>query len=212
MQSNLSEVEQRVRRYWYADGLVEIIGGGLSILIGTYTIMQELLPEGSIWHTVLGGFYFLLLVGGVFITRWLVTSLKARITYPRTGYVDYPSAKQTGWRRLLTVAIAVGVSILLVSFGRLVGTFSWVPAFTGILFGFVLFLVIARKSGPDRFFVLAILSILLGFILSFSGLNLSYSLGLFYAFVGLAYSVSGVIALRHYLHENPLPAEEHNEG
>jgi MFS family permease len=210
MQSNLSEVEQRVKRYWYTDGIVEIIGGGLSILIGTYTILQGLLAEGTIWHTLLAGCYILLMVGGVFMTRWLVTSLKTRITYPRTGYVDYPSSKQTSWRRLLTVVIAVGVSALLVSFGRVVGTFSWVPAFTGVLFGFVLLLVMARKSGPDRFYVLAILSILLGLILSFSGLNLSYSLGLFYAFVGMAYAVSGAIALGHYLHENPLPAEEHN--
>lgn len=119
MTNNFSDVEQRVKRYWYTDGIVEIIGGGLSILIGTYTIIQKLVPDGSIWSTILGGLYVFLMVGGVFITRWLVTNLKTRITYPRTGYVDYHSQKQTGWRRLLTVGIAFGVSALLIIFGKL---------------------------------------------------------------------------------------------
>lgn len=207
MSNNLSDVERRVQRYWYTDGIVEIIGGGLSILIGTYTIIQELLAEGSIWRTILGGCYVLLLIGGIFITQWLVTNLKTRITYPRTGYVSYRSQKQTGWRRLLTTGIAVGVSALLIRFGRLVGTFDWVPAFTGVLFAIVLLVLMARRGGPDRFYILAILSLLLGLILSFSGLNLSYSLGLFYGLVGLSYALSGALTLRRYLQDNPLPAD-----
>jgi hypothetical protein len=211
MTNNFSDVEQRVKRYWYTDGIVEIIGGGLSILIGTYTMIQKLVPDGSIWSTILGGFYVFLMVGGIFITRWLVTNLKTRITYPRTGYVDYHSQKHTGWRRLLTVGIAFGVSALLIIFGRLVGTFNWVPAFTGLLFAFVLLLVMSRQGGPDRFYILAILSVLLGLILSFSSLNLSYSLGLFYGLAGLVYLTSGALTLRRYLLENPMPLEGRND-
>jgi len=33
MQSNLSDVEERVKRYWYTDGIGELIGGGMFILL-----------------------------------------------------------------------------------------------------------------------------------------------------------------------------------
>ena len=100
MKNDVSDVERRVKRYWFTDGIVEIVGGGLSFLFGTYFIAQEMLAEGSAWHTVLGGAFVLLLVSGYFITRSLVNNLKTRITYPRTGYVDYPSQKGTALRRI----------------------------------------------------------------------------------------------------------------
>ncbi len=213
MKNDVSDVERRVKRYWFTDGIVEIVGGGLSFLFGTYFIAQEMLAEGSAWHTVLGGAFVLLLVSGYFITRSLVNNLKTRITYPRTGYVDYPSQKGTALRRILTIGIAVGVSTMLIAIGRRVGTYDWVPAFTGVLFGFVLLLVMRKKGGPVRFYILAIFSVAAGLILSFSGLDLSYSLGLFYGLVGIAYLISGSMTLRRYILQNPMPtdAERDNE-
>ena len=51
MQSNFSEVEQRVKRYWFKDGLGELVGGGMILLIGLYFAGQEWLPEGSMGRT-----------------------------------------------------------------------------------------------------------------------------------------------------------------
>ena len=51
MRSNLSDVQQRVNRYWYTDGLGELIGGSMFILLGVYFALQDFLgPEfGAKW-------------------------------------------------------------------------------------------------------------------------------------------------------------------
>src|SRR6266508_3231018 len=106
METKLSDVEQRVKSYWYTDGIGELAGGGLILLIGLYFAGQEWLPEGSVGRTLLESSLALLLIGGAAVTRWLVNALKARLTYPRTGYVEYQaSQKNTSSRRLLAAGI-----------------------------------------------------------------------------------------------------------
>jgi hypothetical protein len=205
--NDYADIEQRVRRYWYSDGIVEIVGGGLSFLFGIYFIVQEMLSERSVLPIVLGGVFVLLLVSGYFITRRLINNLKTRITYPRTGYVDYSSKKRTIWRKMLTFGIALGVLAITIAIGRQVGTYNWVPAFIGFLFGIVLVIVMIRKGGPVRFYLLATFSAVAGLALSFSGLNLSYSLGLFYGLVGIGYLISGGVTLRRYVRQNPIPLD-----
>jgi hypothetical protein len=51
MQNNILGVEQRVKRYWYIDGIGELIGGGMFILMGVYFALQVLLGRNS----MLGG-------------------------------------------------------------------------------------------------------------------------------------------------------------
>ena len=185
MQSNFSEVEQRVKRYWFKDGLGELVGGGMILLIGLYFAGQEWLPEGSMGRTFLQSSLILLVIGGALATRWLVNVLKA--------------------------GIAISVSALLVMFGRSFGSFNWLPGFTGLLFGAVFIILRARSNGVGRFYVLGTFCIILGMALSFSGLTMGYSLGLLYGLTGIASMLSGAITLLHYLRENPLPEETKNE-
>jgi len=214
MKDNFSDVEQRVKRYWYTDGIGELAGGGLFLLIGLYFAGHEWSSSNSLVRTLLDSSLVLLLIGGAYATRWLVNILKTRLTYPRTGYVDYgTSRKDTSSGRFLTGAIAVGVSMLLVILGKFVGSFDWLPSFTGLLFGIILMTVIARVSGLGRFFLLGGFCIILGLALSFSGLPTDYSLALLYGLTGLASMLSGGIVLLRYLRENPIlaDAERQNE-
>ncbi len=105
----------------------------------------------------------------------------------------------------------MAVSALLVIFGRWVGSFNWLPGFTGLLFGVVFIILRARANGLDRFYVLGGFCITLGMALSFSGLSMRYSLGLFYGLTGIVLMFSGGITLLHYLRENPLPRKSENE-
>ena len=41
MINNRSDVEKRVKRYWYTDGIGELAGGGMIFLIGLYFAGQE---------------------------------------------------------------------------------------------------------------------------------------------------------------------------
>jgi len=212
MQNNLSDVEQRVKRYWFKDGLGELVAGGMILLIGLYFAGQEWLPGGSMGRTLLQSSLVLLVISGTLATRWLVNALKTRLTYPRTGYVEYePGPKNTPSRRVFTAGIAISVSALLVMFGRSFGSFNWLPGFTGLLFGAVFIILRARSNGVGRFYILGTFCIILGMALSFSGLPMGYSLGLFYGLTGIVSMLSGAITLLRYLRENPLPAETNNE-
>ena len=209
MENRMSDVEGRVKRYWFKDGIGEHAGGGLFLLIGLYFAGHEWLPPNSTLRTLLDSSLAILLVGGVFVTRWLINLLKARLTYPRTGYVEYnPSAKNSGARRIWTAIIAISVSMLLVLVGRFVGSFNWLPGFTGLIVGVALFIARARANGLERFYLLAAFSIIIGFGLSFSGLPTGYSLGFLYGLIGVASMLSGGVVLVRYLRENPMPEEE----
>lgn len=208
MEDRLLDVEQRVRRYWYSDGIAELSSGGMFILLGLYFGIQGYFGGNSIVGVILQVSLALLMVGGIFGVRWLVNTLKTRLTYPRTGYVEY-RANEEDARRRRYVVIAVGLmvaiaSIILVDYMR---GFDSMVLVTGLLVGIVFIALRGKSSGVTRFYVLGGFSILLGLGISAGGLSQAYSLGLFYGLLGIAILVSGALVLRRYLSENPLPVE-----
>lgn len=209
MQNNLSDVERRVRRYWYTDGIGELIGGGMFILLGTYFALQEFLGRNSMVSGILQASLILVLIGGMAISRWLVTTLKTRLTYPRTGYVEYEvDERRMKSRRFWVILLAFTMSVLTVVFARLFQFFDSIVAVTGVAVGLILLILRAKASGLARFYALGAVSVLLGLALSVSGLPGGYSLGLFYGLLGSAVAISGGLTLRRYLQENPGHTEE----
>jgi hypothetical protein len=208
MQQDLHQVEQRVRRYWYSDGIGELICGGMFVLLGVYFALQEYLGEDSPLTAILQASMVLLFIGGAFIARWLVNAMKTRLTYPRTGYVEYRAPQRNPRARgivVLGVGMAVAVGAVLTA--RLLGSPDLIVAMTGILFGAVLAATAGRSTGLARFYVLGGISFTLGVILSFSGIPQGYALGLFYGLMGVAAILSGALVLGRYLRENPIPPE-----
>lgn len=213
MENNeIKEVEQRVKRYWYTDGIAELAGGGMFLLMGLYFGIQGYLGENSLASIILQVSLALLMIGGIFGVRWLVNVLKARLTYPRTGYVQYRVNERDAIRRRWIVAgvgIVVAIaSILLVDTLRNLDSMVLV---TGLLVGAIFITLRGKASGLKRFYVLGGLAIVLGVALAFSNLPRAYSLGLFYGLLGVGILVSGALVLRLYLEENPLPAEGDHE-
>ena len=211
MEKNLSDVEQRVQRYWYTDGIGELIGGGMFVLLGIYFALQEFLGQNSMVGGILQASLVLLMIGGTFVSRRLVNTLKTRLTYPRTGYVEYQvDERGTRGRRILAVILAFVVSGLTIAFARLFQFFDSIVAVTGVIVALILVVLRAKSSGLARFYILGAASLVLGFALSLSGLPNGYSLGLFYGLMGVCSLISGGLTLRRYLKENPLPAETEN--
>lgn len=209
MQSHFPDVEQRVKRYWYTDGMAELSGGCMFILLGLYFVLQDFLGQNSWLSGILQASLALLMIAGAFISRKLVNAMKARFTYPRTGYVEYRvNKKETRSRRLMIVLLAFSISALAIGFVRKFQSFDSMVAVTGFIVGVILILLRAKASGLARFYVLGAVSLLLGLALSVSGLSSGYSLGLYYALMGTCFLVSGGLTLWHYLHENPLSAEQ----
>jgi len=208
MKRNLSDVEKRVNRYWYTDGLGELIGGSMFILLGLYFALQDYLGPDSMLSGILQAGLALLLIGGAFVSRRLINGLKTRLTYPRTGYVEYRvNQKQAGSKRVLAFLLAFTVAALAVAFVAIFKSFDSLVAVTGFIVGMLLVLLRAKSSGLTRFYFLGALSAVLGLAISTSGLSDGYALGLYYALMGLCFLISGGITLTRYLHANPLPTE-----
>lgn len=208
MQTNFSNVEQRVKRYWYTDGIGELIGGGMFILLGVYFTLQEFLGQNSMLGGILQVSLILVMIGGMTISRWLVNTLKTRLTYPRTGYVEYQvDERNMKSRRIWVALLAFTISALTMVFVRLFQSFDSIVAVTGVGVGLVLIVLRAKSSGLARFYVLGVVSVILGLVLSISKLPNGYSLGLFYGLMGVTFMLSGGLTLRRYLEENPLPSD-----
>jgi hypothetical protein len=212
MQGSFQDVEQRVNRYWYSDGLAEILGAGMFILLGIYFAAQDFLGPDSAWSGILQVSLVLILIGGAFVSRRSINSLKTRLTYPRTGYVEYRvNEKERRSRLALVFLLAFSVSALTVAFVAIFKSFDSMVAVTGVVVGMILVLLRAKASGLARFYVLGAISFVLGLVISASGLSNGYALGLYYASMGVCFLVSGGLTLMHYLHENPLPLEGHSD-
>jgi len=208
----IEQVEQRVKRYWYSDGIAELSSGGIFLLLGLYFGVQGFFGETSLVSIILQVSMVLLMIGGVFGVRWMVNTLKARLTYPRTGYVEYRvNEKSLKTRRWVVAGVAMIIaiaSIVLVDYIRSLDTMALI---SGLLVGVIFIALRGKSSGLKRFYFLGGLAIVLGTALSFSGLSQAYNLGLFYGLLGLAILISGGLVLRRYLNENPMPAENSHE-
>lgn len=215
MQSDLSGVERRVKRYWFTDGIGELIGGGMLVLLGIYFALQESIQRFLGGNSLVGmilqmGFFLVLFVGGGWISQWLVNLLKARLTYPRTGYLEYQTDRGRNSKRkwILLVALSGGTATSMVLLAHLFQSFDAMVAMTGMLGALVFVVLSTRSAGLARFYVLAGVSIVLGLALSVTGLSISYNTGLFYGLLGICISISGGWTLRRYLQNNSMPVEE----
>lgn len=212
MHQNLSDVEQRVKRYWYTDGIGELMGGAMFLLLGVYFSTQQYFGDQSLVGVILQTSFALILIGGMIIGRRLINTLKTRLTYPRTGYVEYPTTeKHAMWRRIFAFAIAMGVAMFSIVITRRIDAIDSMVAVTGVLVAIILLVKQGWSWGIPRFYVLSAVSLVLGVLLSISGFPRGYNLGAFYGLMGTAFAVSGSLTLRHYLKENPLPTEDSSD-
>lgn len=209
MKDDFSEVEQRVKRYWFADGIGELAGGGLFLLLGAYFGIPQYLGDDSQLSAIFQSSLILVLIGGIFVVRWLVTTLKTRLTYPRTGYVEYRVDKRNAIRtRTFAMAFAMVMAFMMVLLAKSIQIVDSTVLVTGVVVGAVFVLLRGKSYGVQRFYFLGAISAILGVALSFSSLPIGYSLAAFYGLMGLVVMLSGGWVLFRYLRENPLPAEE----
>jgi hypothetical protein len=208
MEHEFQAVQQRVKRYWFKDGIGEIVVGGLFLLLALYFAGHRWLPSDTTAPMVLDGSLTLILIFGVFFTRKLINTFKTHITYPRTGYVEYyPGRNETLPARLFIFFSMAGFILLLVVLGKWVGSFQWLPGFIGVLGGLILIVIRIRAVELNRFYYLAVASIVFGLGASFSGLSPQYSISLYYALFSMVLIALGFVTLARYLRENPIPME-----
>lgn len=212
MSDNLMDVERRIKRYWYSDGIGEISVGLVFLILGTFFGVQGYFGEDSKIGMILQMSMVVVMMVSIFGTQWLVNMLKSRLTYPRTGYVEIRAKdKESSQRRWIVVGAGLVVAIasfVFISFVREVDSMVLVSS---IMVGVIFIALRGRSSGVERFYYFGGLSFILGIVLSFNNAHRLYNLGLFYGVLGLVILISGALVLRHYLRENPMPTDGDDE-
>ncbi len=209
MQEDIEKIEKRTLRYWFQDGVFEMASGLFFLLMGLFFLGSALSPAKSAARFIFDiGLMPVILFGGWGVKE-LSQLMKRRLTYPRTGYVEYrkPASAKRRRQALLAAAGAVllGVLVVLLSSSGPAG-FDWVPAASGLVFAAALAFGSIR-SGLARVAVVAPLTAAAGVLLSFAGWGEARELAAFYGFVGVSMILSGVVGCRRYLKRNPLPDE-----
>jgi hypothetical protein len=205
MEDPIQEPIRRARRYWYEDGLAEISIGGLFLLIGLLLWAQGAVPEASAAYAILAIAFPVVVIGGMLLGRRLIPAAKARLTYPRTGYVTYPPPSRR--RRLVTVGIAITVASVV---GAAALSLPQPPVRLLVLLqGLVLgVLLTVLGQGLPRFFFLGGWSAVLGVGLSRLAVPEETANGLLYGLTGVALLLSGGLVLARYLRQNRIPPQD----
>ena len=212
MNDDLKTPRKRAFQYFFVDGIFELGYGLVSLIVGIYFYLSARVGTG-LFHALLDVSLVLVLLGSSWLAKSLVRGLKEKLTYPRTGYVAYrrESRSKRGWRvvvSLITGGLVGAITAVLVT-APFPGM-DVLPVITGIIMGIVLG-VIAWRVGLVRIYLLAVLSLLLGFGLGFARLMDDLGVAAFYGGLGLLLLASGGLALWHYLRQNPVSREEPHE-
>jgi hypothetical protein len=204
MSEPYEEIEQKTRRYWYVDGLAEIFIGLLLVVTGLLVVAPEQLPSGSWLRLIAVAAMVVIIGGGSWLGGRLVKSVKARVTYPRTGYVNYrrPSRQRRLRNFLILLPIAALWTAVILIFGK--GLIAWIPLIDGLVLGAILWYA---GKGLLRFNLMAGLSLLVGGILAYSQIGGLSGQALFDLIMGLCLAVSGTITLIQYLSQTSTPED-----
>lgn len=199
---DLADIARRPQRYWNADGLPELMMGLVWMLWGLSWLIGESLPRGTV-----SSFYWILtpalLALSGFASVWATKKLKARITFPRAGYVEW--TEPTGAQRAAAAAVAMISAALLVVIlvkARANGVERTAPLALGVLLSLA-FVIASLKQRAPHLLALAGVALMLG--LTAGAVNAGWpSLNWILVGVGLATCISGLIRLVLFLKRNPL--------
>lgn len=215
MRDPLFEARTRAQRYWYRDGLEEMTLGLLSVLMSVWMLA---LSE-AVWSVPISLIYILLLLlAAIFVPR-IKTTIRERITYPRSGYVDERGGSWLKGRLaralLLATAALVFAGAAVLAF-RCAGNANlalaraavhWAPALVGIAVC-AISLYVCMRQGLVRFLVVGVVASILGVAVSIE-YPPTLATAIFMAGVGCAWLCSGGVALWNYVRKTvPHSADE----
>lgn len=208
MQPDLNKTKLRAIQYYYIDGTFEFTFGGLCLFLAGFFFIKETVPNsrsGNLFNLAL---MVVIPLSAMLINR-LIVRFKEKVTYPRTGYVAYQSEK--GSQRRVRLALKLGTAFIVGGVfafyvTRTPQALDWMSALTSAAFGLVL-AFIGFRTRLLRFYMLGLLVLLSGLLLSILGYGNISGLALFYGLTSLILFVSGGLTLWSYIHRNP-PSDE----
>lgn len=98
----------RPKAYYNIDGVGELAAGFMCLGFALLMWLQENAPKESAWH---GMPVFIIYMGSLcLILHYGPKAIKKHITYPRTGFVQYPKRDTLGRPAILGAVVAAAVS------------------------------------------------------------------------------------------------------
>jgi len=210
---NIENTLNRAYAHWLKDGILEIQFGILLAGVGALRAIIHFAGEKSTAYYWLSAGLLLFMIGAAWGGTHLVRRLKARITYPRTGYMAFKTYPYN-YKSILVLFIFAGV------LGGLLGILStqpneqeigvFVPIGQGIVSAMI-FTYAAHRVEIKRLYYLAACSIGIGLVIGALGVGVVLGISYFYLSLGLALVVTGSVALAQYLHSHE-PVDLNGEG
>jgi len=203
---NTENTLNRAYAHWLKDGIFEIGFGILLIGVGTLRAIIHFAEDKSAAYYWLSAGLLLFMIGSAWGGRVVTRLLKARITYPRTGYMAFKQYKYK-YKSIFVLFILSGI------LGGTLGILStqpneqWIGIFVPIVQGIVgaiIFTYVAQRVELKRFYFLAAFSIVIGLVIGALGIGIVLGISLFYLSVGLALFVAGCLALVLYLRSHEM--------
>jgi hypothetical protein len=199
------EIARRPVRYWNVDGLPELVMGCLWALWGGAWLVGETLPRDwrrDIYWTAAPA----LLVFTGWAAVWIIKWLKARLTFPRTGYVEWKEPSRGA--NLGSAAVALITAAVLAGF--VVRNDAGGGRFAAPVLGVILSLAFVVASVTQRaphYLALAAVAATLGLALATIEGDWLTANWLFIG-VGAATALVGAVRLTRFIRKHPRPAME----
>ena len=201
MTTQIDDYVKRPIRYQNIDGLGELTLGILLIVIAPLDLFKEAASSGF-WHYWI--VILICLVALLTALRYVRRALRARITYPRTGYVRY--RRTMPWIAGVTgAAFAFGIGFGLRHLAPNFSAEGWMPLVSSALWG-LLYALMTQMDAAWRWIVLIALVAVPPAIATLP-LSRLWLNTLPYLAQGVIFSLSGAITLTLYLRQNPVPEQ-----
>ena len=212
MTDPLRDARIRAQRFWYLDGLTEIVAGIVQLLMSAWLLVSAPGNSTSSWFLPAAVSYILLLVALAICAPRIMATLRERITYPRSGYVDHGESQ-----RKRSIVVALVVALLSTVVGLLARRYAgdaaawdaarwiqWLPAGIGLVTG-ALSVYVGVRQGLPRFYLVGAVAIILGVAMSIE-YPLRLATVIYLAGIGCALLSSGGFTLWKYLRPGPPPS------
>jgi hypothetical protein len=202
---NLDEIARRPQRYWNADGLPELMMGLLWMLWGGAWLLGEALPHdwrSNVYWTAAPA---LLALSGV-AAVWATKRLKERLTFPRTGYVDWKEPSRSARVTAAAVAMVTAMVLAALAANRDAGMERVAAPVLGVILSLAFVVASLRQRAP-HYLALAAVAVALG--LAFGALRAGWeSVNWLFVALGAATAALGGLRLALFLRKHPrTPAE-----
>ena len=194
----------RAYAHWLEEGLFEIGFGILLAGVGTLRAIIHFAGEKTAAYYWLTGVLLLFMLGSAWGGKRISNALKARITYPRIGFMAF-KPRSKSYKSILTIIVLFIFAGIL---GGVVGVLATQPnqqeigGIVPITQGFVgalAFTLAARRIKINRLYYLAVFSLGIGLAIGMLGVGVVLGLSFFYLSIGLGLIVTGSVALVQFL-------------